>query len=230
MKSRRTLQWSTPRKECQHSQHVATRWPVLQEVCRAEVLFQPSFCSGRVHVATLHRLTERVLTRLVTAHPWITVCIKSKTVFVCVVFPCCTRNSPITQHAYFAQKKKKKKTQDKRKRQEHRTDRREEGRRTEQTERKEGKGKANVMLLCVAVPLLCVCWLVGVVVCCVSLCVMVLVWRVWCSTLKTRVYPLKTCPCVRSKRLRENRHHAHMFQTAANLRCAINMEFAMFRK
>ena len=56
--------------------------------------------------------TERTLARLVTAHPWIAVCIKSTRVFACVihvlnvshlvVFPCWTHNSPITQHAYFA--------------------------------------------------------------------------------------------------------------------------------
>ena len=55
-------------------------------------------------------------------------------------------------------------------------------------------------------------WSVSVVVCCVSLCVVVVVERRVCCTLKTSVCPSKTPPCVCSKRLRVYRHHAHMLK------------------
>ena len=58
--------------------------------------------------------TERMLTRLVIAHSWIAVCLYQEQKSVCtshpcidvvtsgVVFPCCTHNSRIQQHAHFA--------------------------------------------------------------------------------------------------------------------------------
>ena len=114
VKSRRmmsTLQWSRPRNECRRGLHVVTRQPLLHGVCYAEVLFQPSFYSGRAHDClqnvrhqtrwlwygmersttwiterdTAQTETERILTRLVTAHSWIAVCIKSKRVFAHVI-------------------------------------------------------------------------------------------------------------------------------------------------
>ena len=102
VKSRRmmsTLQWSRPRNECRHSLHVVTRQPLLHGVCCAEVLFPAKFllwtstrCLQNVRHQTrwlwygmersttwiterdtAQTETERILTRLVTAHSWISV-------------------------------------------------------------------------------------------------------------------------------------------------------------
>ena len=48
------------------------------------------------------------------------------------------------------------------------------------------------------------------VLCCVVVMCCVVVLCVVCDTLKNPVCPLNTCPCVRSKRPRVYRHHAHM--------------------
>ena len=47
------------------------------------------------------------------------------------------------------------------------------------------------------------------VCCCVLVCVVCAVWCVACDTMKNSVCPLNTSPCVRSKRPRVYRHHAH---------------------
>ena len=52
------------------------------------------------------------------------------------------------------------------------------------------------------------CCVVCVCVLCVLMCVCVLV----CDTLRNSVCPLNTSPCVRSKRHRVYRHHAHMLK------------------
>ena len=69
--------------------------------------------------------------------------------------------------------------------------------------------------------LVCACWCVGVGVCwcvlwwCVWLCV---VWcLLWCGTLKTSVCAFNTSPCVRSKRSRVYRQHAHMYKTCGHV-------------
>ena len=51
--------------------------------------------------------------------------------------------------------------------------------------------------------------------CCVVLCCVVVLWCVCgvvCGTVKKTVCPLETCPCVRSKRPRVYRQHAHMLK------------------
>ena len=67
-----------------------------------------------------------------------------------------------------------------------------------------------VFFLCLCLSL-SPCGVVVVLLCCVLSCVVVCV--VWHR--ENPVCPLKTCPCVRSKRARVYRHHAHMLNTCA---------------
>ena len=70
-------------------------------------------------------------------------------------------------------------------------------------------------LLCVRDGVCVVCGLVWCVCCVVWLCV---VWcLLWCGTLKTSVCAFNTSPCVRSKRSRVYRQHAHMFYTCGHV-------------
>ena len=67
------------------------------------------------------------------------------------------------------------------------------------------------VVLCCVVFVLCLCC-VCVMLCCVVVCVRCAVCGVRCDTLKNPVCPLKTSPCVCSKRLRVYGHHAHMLK------------------
>ena len=83
------------------------------------------------------------------------------------------------------------------------------------------------VLVCVGVGVcVCGCWCVGVLVCgvlvcgcwCVGVGVWVLVWcLLWCGTLKTPLCGFKPSPCVRSKRSRVSRQHAHMHKTCGHV-------------
>ena len=83
---------------------------------------------------------------------------------------------------------------------------------------------SSVFFLCLSLSLsmhvsvsVCCCGRVAVeccgVSCCVVSCVVVCVrCGVWCDTLKNPACPLNTSPCVRPKRPRLYRHHAHMLK------------------
>ena len=108
VKSRRMmsmLQWSRPRNECRYSLHVVTRQLCYKEFVPAKFLLWTSTrCLQNVRHQTrwlwygmersttwiterdtAQTETERILTRLVKAHSWIAVCIKSKRVFAHVI-------------------------------------------------------------------------------------------------------------------------------------------------
>ena len=74
-----------------------------------------------------------------------------------------------------------------------------------------------VFVVCVLV-CACVCWCLCVwcvVLSGVWLCV---VWcLLWCGTLKTSVCAFNPSPCVRSKRSRVYRQHAHMYKTCGHV-------------
>ena len=68
-----------------------------------------------------------------------------------------------------------------------------------------------VRVVCV---LVCACWCVRVVCAC---CVCCVVFVCSCGTLKTSVCAFNTSPCVRSKRSRVYRQHAHMDKTCGHV-------------